>query len=351
MSAVSTSTTPAVKRRKMGVVTQSPVHEKVATVAMLGDVGSFSHTAASGFFREAFSVVTCSSVGEVCDAVASGTADRGVIPVENSYVGTFDGSYDALLQYSTQLQIVNEVVKEESHALCSRAGVAIDSVRRVFAHPAAFQQCSTLVNSLDSKVAASSSGAEWVHRELARSTSSACRSVASGSEPSAAIATPAAAAAHGLVVLSDGISNDRNNQTRFVVVAKSAAGAAASPPHGYLAKTSVAIALRNEPAAIFKCLSCFALREINVAKVFSRPMSCASADFVPTKVHWDYIVYIDLDGSSADPAMAAALSNLREFVLTLRVLGSYTKGTTRTVQVHERFTASSISDLLCGGAI
>ena len=173
MSAVSTSTTPAVKRRKMGVVTQSPVHEKVATVAMLGDVGSFSHTAASGFFREAFSVVTCSSVGEVCDAVASGTADRGVIPVENSYVGTFDGSYDALLQYSTQLQIVNEVVKEESHALCSRAGVAIDSVRRVFAHPAAFQQCSTFVNSLDSKVAASSSGAEWVHRELARSTSSA----------------------------------------------------------------------------------------------------------------------------------------------------------------------------------
>ena len=253
------STPAPQKKRKMGVVTQSPVHETVVSVAMLGKEGGFSHTAAASFFRGSFDAVAATSVEEVCEAVASGRADRGIVPVENSYNGTFHSTYDALLQFAPRVQIVNEVVCDEQHSLCARADTSLESVRRVFAHPAAFDQCAVFVGELDKKTSGQ------LHRELAKSTSAAVAAVAAGSEPSAAIATPAAAAAHGLVVIRDGISSDAHNQTRFVVIAAKAK--ASEPPHGVLAKTSVAIAVRNEPAAIFKCLSCFALRGINVAKV------------------------------------------------------------------------------------
>lgn len=266
-------------------------------VAIQGELGSFSHAAALEMLPRA-QVVPCAASRDVFESVSRRKVDAAVIPIENSLAGPVAEHLDLLL--SSELWIGREFRLRIEHNLISAPGVALKEVRRVFSHPVALAQCRELFRK---------------HRQMRPEpfydTAGAVRHVISGElRDAAAIAGLAAANQYEGKILLRGIEDDSQNFTRFFLVTRRekknmiARGAD---------KTSVAFALRNAPGALFKALSVFALRNIDLSKIESRP--------IPGRP-WEYVFYVDLLRGD-DEAARSALDNLREYAEFVKVLGVY----------------------------
>lgn len=263
-------------------------------VAIQGELGSFSHEALSKMLPSA-TVTTCARSAEVFDCVESGAVQAAVIPIENSLAGSVAEHFDLLL--ARDVFIHGEMHLRIRHNLIAPPGVRINAVRRVFSHPVALDQCRNFFGS--------NPGVQAVPFY---DTAGSVRHIISEKLPDAAgIAARRAAAEYGGRVLLSGIEDDQQNYTRFLLITKSKKIGKGSN------KTSLAFALKNVPGVLFKALSVFALREISLSKIESRPMRGRP---------WEYVFFADIMRGD-DEAARHALRHLGEIAEFVKVLGVY----------------------------
>jgi prephenate dehydratase len=273
-------------------------------IAYQGELGAFSEAAARRVNAEA-DLLACRSFEEVFTAVAAGPAGYGVLPIENSIGGSIHRNYDLLVEH--ELPIVGEVELPVVHHLLALPGVALNQLRRVYSHPQGLAQCERFLRTL--------SGVEIV---ATYDTAGSAKLVADERlTDAAAIASARAGEVFGLVPLASGIQDYDDNITRFIVIGRRPFDKTPAD------KTTIAFTVPNVPGALFKALSVFALRDVDLSKLESRP--------IPGRP-WEYLFYADLGVARDELRCTRALSHLAEFAPMLRVLGSYTSWKTREKQ-------------------
>lgn len=298
----------------LSISTAAPLQHgsSVLRVAYQGVPGAYSEAAASKAYPTC-QPVPCDQFETTFQAVELWLADRAVLPLENSLGGSIHRNYDLLLRHG--LHIVGEVQLPVHHCLLAMPGVRKEELRRVISHPQALAQCEHTLTSLGLDVA----------REAVNGTAGAGKFIAHNKlRDTAAIASSRAAKLYGLQVLADGIQDDSGNVTRFVMLAREPIIPRTDRPF----KTSIVFANEEATGALFKVLSAFAFRNINLTKIESRPQRKSPLRVVDdtskgTAKYFEYLFYIDFEASMADPRAQSALSQLREFTSFLRVLGSY----------------------------
>ena len=265
--------------------------------AFLGPAGTFTEEALLSLGIEGIEPMPCATIGEVFTAVASGIAESGVVPIENSVEGSVNETLDALA-FDHELHVTAELVRDIHHALVVAPGVSLADVTAVVSKPEATAQCREwLAKHLPGRPAvAANSTAEAVQRAVA--------------EPGlAAVGTSLAAKLYGGEVLHEAIEDFEGNQTRFVVIGR---GLGERTGHD---KTSLALFMqRNKPGALLMILSEFAYGQIDLTKIQSRPTK---------KQLGEYMFFVDLAGHIEDPAIALALQCLRLKLREVKVIGSY----------------------------
>jgi prephenate dehydratase len=268
-------------------------------IAFQGETGAYSE-AAGAKYDPAATFLPCPAFEDVFAAVEGGQAGCGVLPVENSIGGTIHRNYDLLVQHP--LPIVGEIELPVRHSLLALPGTRIEDLRQIYSHPQALAQCERFLRSLTGvEIVASydTAGSAKMIREQ--------RLAGVG-----AIASERAGAVFGLETLSAGVQDQDDNTTRFVVVTRQA-DAASQIGDRPVNKTTIVFSLPNTPGSLFKALSVFALREIDVTKIESRPSGRP----------WEYFFYLDLAIGQHDVRCGRALTHLAEFAPSLKLLGSY----------------------------
>jgi prephenate dehydratase len=265
-------------------------------IAFQGEHGAYSEAAIFEHYPGRLETVPFSTFEEVFSFVSKGECDCGFIPIENSLAGSIHRNYDLLLQ--NQLTVIGEHNLRVSHCLIGKPGSTMADLRKVISHPQALAQCDVFLRSLSDvtiEPVYDTAGSVKIARDLDDRTV-------------AAIASRKAAEIYQMQVLAESIEDNPNNFTRFLIIARQPVNP------GVDAKTSIVFALKNRAGVLFKALSVFALRDIDLTKIESRPL---------VGKLWEYFFYVDLAGSTDDQAVRNALTNLGEYATFLRVLGSY----------------------------
>ena len=264
-------------------------------VAYQGEPGAYSERAVRALFPDA-EPMPCATVRLVFSRVTSGEADHGVVPLENSQAGSVNETYD-MLQHTSLLRIVGEVLVRVDHALLGVPGARLEEVRRAHSHWQALAQCEEFLSAM---------GIEPVP---VHDTAGAARLVAArGDREDAAIASVEAGTAAGLSVLAERIQTEKENLTKFAAIS------AGSADLGPADKTSLVMAVHDRPGSLLSSLQPFAERAINLHKLESRPRRGKP---------FEYVFYVDVEGHIASPRMQAALAGLAERTLFVKVLGCY----------------------------
>jgi prephenate dehydratase len=282
-------------------------------VAYTGEPGAFAEEAVLAFFA-APEARPLSSFRAVFEAVADGTVDAGVVPVESSLLGTIRENLDLL--YAHDLPIVGEVTVPVRLALLALPGERLESIERVSSIAAALAQAEEFLRSHPWTVLTT------------YNTAGAAREVAErGERGAAAVASARVAAIYGLEVIADDIQDGDDNRTRFAVIARrgsAAAVLAAARPDAVagLPRTTLVFAVRNVAGSLHRSLGAFASRGLNLSRLESRPWTARGA-------RWEYLFWVDLDADPAEERCAAALEELARETELVRILGSYPRAADR----------------------
>lgn len=265
-------------------------------VSFQGERGAFSEIAVRTFVGKGAKPLPCHSYDSVFDAVEKGPAKYAVIPIENSLVGSVHRYYDLLLE--RKLKVIGEAQLRIVHCLIAPKGVTLSKISKVYSHPVALGQCLRFFDK---------------HPKIAPisfyDTAGAVKMLAeSGLQNSAAIAGPLTAELYEMNTLKKSIEDEKVNFTRFLLLAKQARKFKGE------AKTSIVFSLNNLPGVLHKALSIFALRDIDLSKLESRPVK---------KRKWQYYFYLDLIGSTDEERVQKALDHLSEITQFIKILGSY----------------------------
>jgi len=276
-------------------------------VAFQGERGAFSEEAARKLLGPTINVLPCPRFEDVFRALERRKVQAAVIPIENTLHGSVHENYDHLLRFD--LPIVGETNVRIVHNLMAPPGVPFGKIRRVFSHPVALNQC------LDFFAA----NPQLEKVPFYDTAGSAKMLMAEGLQDAGAIASAVAAEIYGAKILRRSIEDDRQNFTRFFALRRrrdarrGIVRAKIDTPW----KTSVVFSTRNVPGSLFRSLSAFALRDLNLCKIESRPLRGKP---------WEYLFYLDFIGQVDDPVCRNALGHLRELADLLRVLGCYPRG-------------------------
>ena len=274
------------------------IQQKKTVVAYLGPDGTFSEQAAKKYFSSSeVGYLPLSSIEEVFKAVKNGKALYGVVPVENSLEGSVNETLDLLLD--SKLMAYGEVELRIEHCLIVKPHTRLEDVKLVLSKNQALAQCRQfLVRNLPkAEIKEVNSTAKAV--EMLRNMKNV-----------AAIGTENAAEHCGMTVLVKGIEDNPNNFTRFFILSKED-----SPPTRR-DKTSIIFSAKNIPGSLYNILGAFAIREINLTKVESRPVRGRT---------WEYIFYLDFEGHRNDTRSRDALKEIEEKCIFIKILGSYPK--------------------------
>jgi chorismate mutase/prephenate dehydratase len=268
-----------------------------AVVAFQGEIGAYSEEAAFRFFGSSIQVKPYEKLDDVFKVVEEGTAQFGIVPIENSLEGSISRTYDLLLDSS--LRVCGETELRVIHCLIASPEVTLDSIKKAYSHPQALGQCQAFLRHLNLEIIPTydTAGSVKMIKEM-------------GITDGAAIASTRAAEIYGMKILAGDIADNPNNFTRFFILAKED-----SPPTGN-DKTSIVFSVKHRPGALYEFLKELAARNINLTKIESRPTR---------QKPWEYNFYLDFEGHREDKVPRETLEQLEQSTLFLKVLGSYPK--------------------------
>lgn len=276
---------------------------KKITAAFQGERGAFSEEAARKLIGPDVAVVPCQRFEEIFQAVASKRVDAAVVPIENTLHGSIHENYDHLLRF--QLPIVAETNLRIVHNLIAPKKTKFKDIRRVYSHPVALNQCL--------KFFAENPQIEKV--QFYDTAGSVKHLVENPEAGAAAIASSVAAEFYSAHIVKRSIEDDRENFTRFFLLQRRALPSPASRKGEW--KTTIVFNLKNVPGALFRAMSVFALRDISLSKIESRPLRGKP---------WEYHFYVDFLQHVEDENARKALGHLGEFAQSVHVLGCYPRG-------------------------
>jgi prephenate dehydratase len=275
-------------------------------IAFQGERGAFSEEAALKLLGADIALVPCGTFDATFAAIEDGVADYVLAPMENSLAGSVHRSFDLLVE--SGLHIVGEVIIPIAHNLIAMPGATFEGLTSVASHPVALAQCERFFTAHPA-----------LKRIAAEDTAGSVRDIMhAGDKQRAAIASKRAAEIYGAPILREHLEDDRENYTRFFLLASSPATrdeavdglALGSAPD----KISLVFQLAHIPGALLRALEPFARRNINMMKIESRPVHGRP---------WQYRFHLDLQAAARDPEIVAALDELEKVVVELKVLGSY----------------------------
>ena len=265
-----------------------------------GELGAFSEMAVQAYFGDAAEPVPHGWFDDVFRAVDEGRCDYGMLPIENTLAGSIHVNYDLMQEHDQQ--IVGEIVLRIVHNLMAKPGVRPEELRRVQSHPKALEQCVRFFREHPS-----------LKPETVYDTGGAAKMLGEGeARDIGVIASTRAAERYGLEILEHGIEDNVQNYTRFLVL-----GREPEPPVGERLKTSIVFSMPHEPGTLFKAMSVFALRDISINKIESRPLVGSP---------WEYLFYLDFEGHADSLLCKRALNHLQEIATNFKLLGSYAEG-------------------------
>jgi prephenate dehydratase len=276
-------------------------------IAFQGERGAFSEEAARKLAGARVAVLPCARFEDVFRALKEGKAGGAAIPIENTLAGSVHENYDHLLHFG--FPIIGETSVRIIHHLMASKSVTFSRIKRVFSHPVALNQCLDFF----------AKNPQIERIPFYDTAGSAKMVMEQGLTDSAAIASEVAAEIYGARILRRSIESDRQNFTRFFLL-RSPEYAKRNPVRATAKtawKTSLVFTTRNIPGALFRAMSAFALRDLNLTKIESRPLRGKP---------WEYLFYVDFLERVDAPAAVNALNHLRETADFMRVLGCYPKG-------------------------
>lgn len=272
---------------------------KTLLAGFQGEPGAFSQSATRKLLGDNIATRPFPSFREVFEALAVAQIAHAIIPIENTLHGSVLENYDHILEYG--FPIIGETSIRISHQLIAMPGITFNRIRRVYSHPVALSQCRNFFEANPQITAESyydtAGSVKMLRNELP--------------SDAAAIASADAAKIYEGRILRRNIEDDPANFTRFFLLAKQIAKS--SPRTG--AKISVTFCAPNKPGALFRAMSCLALRDLNIIKIESRPLLGKP---------WEYRFYVDFMGSMQDATVQNALANLGEMTQSCSILGNYT---------------------------
>jgi prephenate dehydratase len=268
----------------------------IPTIAFQGERGSFSEEAAYKLLGRGVRLQPYENFSAMFESVGHGKAKYCLAPIENTLAGSVHENYDHLL--ASELHIIAEVRLRIVHNLIGFSGTTLSNLRQVYSHPVALAQCGEFFKR---------------HPQIEKvsfyDTAGSVKMLAEQPIPgAAAIASRIAADVYNGRILAKHLEDHRENYTRFLLISK----AAKVPPKAD--KVSIVFSTRNIPGALYKCLSVFALRDIDLTKMESRPLRGRA---------WEYLFFLDFAGSLKEERCRKALDHLTEVTTFLRVLGCY----------------------------
>jgi prephenate dehydratase len=281
------------------------------TIAFSGEPGAFAEDAVNAYFTDP-ATLPVPGFREVFEAVTANRAQAGVLPIENLVNGTVRENYDLLLEHD--LVIVGEVVVPVQLCLAALPGQRVEEIERVYSHIQALGQADRFLRTRP-----------WSLLTTYNTAGAGKMIVDRGERASAAVLSPRAAGLFGLEILANGIQNVPDNRTRFVVVVRpgatlppdstrSATRTERPAPPNPPMRTTLVLALPNEPGALHCVLGIIAAAGVNMSKLESRPLHDRS---------WEYVFWVDLDCDADEPGAREALAAVAASVPMLRILGSY----------------------------
>jgi prephenate dehydratase len=299
------------RRQRASRPPEAPRYEKIA---FQGERGAFSEEASRKLLGPKIALLPCARFEDVFRSVKNGRATGAVIPIENTLAGSVHENYDHLQSF--ELPIVAETSVRIVHNLIVGNNVKFSGIRRVFSHPVALNQCLHFFEQNPQ-----------IERIPFYDTAGSVKMITDEKiEDAGAIASAVAAEIYGARIVRKSIEDDRQNFTRFFLLRPPQSLRSRNPglrrrgsPQKDQTqwKTSLVFTTRNTPGALFRALAAFALRDLNLTKIESRPLRGKP---------WEYLFYLDFLGRVDSPAARNALNHLRELADLLRVLGCYPQG-------------------------
>jgi|SRR5690349_6084081 prephenate dehydratase len=276
-------------------------------IAFQGARGAFSEEATRKLLGSKAAVLPCDRFEDLFRSLKEGRTSGAVVPIENTLAGSVHENYDHLQNF--ELPIVAETSVRIVHNLIAPRGVPFSRIKRVFSHPVALNQCLDFF----------ARNPQFERVPFYDTAGSVKMLVEEGITDGAAIASSVAAEIYGARILRRSIESDRQNFTRFFLLRRPeyARRHPVRAAKNAAWKTSLVFSTRNVPGALFRALSAFALRDLSLAKIESRPLRGKP---------WEYLFYLDFLGRMDSPNVQNAVNHLRELADTLRVLGCYPKG-------------------------
>ena len=269
-----------------------------ATVCFQGVEGAYSQLAMIEFFKDnmkdSFHVDTWR---DAMDAITNGQADYAVLPIENSLAGSIEENFDLLSEYN--VAIIGEQILKVNHALLGVKGAKISDIKTVYSHPKAIAQCDEYIRTQHM---------DWDVKNLHNTAVSAQKIRDDKDITQAAIGSKYNAVLYDLEILEEDIQDNKNNETRFIIVSKEKSYKTNAN------SISLCLEIPHEPGSLYRVLSNLMFNGINMNRIESRPIK---------GVNWQYRFFIDIDGNLNDEAVRNALIGLEEECVNLRILGNY----------------------------
>lgn len=270
---------------------------KATRVVFFGEKGSYTEQAMEEYFGKEVQSFSCQTFKETMEAVHNGTADYGVLPIENSSTGGILDIYDLLVQYDNY--ILSEHVVPIHHSLLGLPGAALSDIRTVYSHPQGIWQCSGFFEAHP----------EITPVEYHSTALGAKRVLEEGKKENAAIASLRAADCYGLAPLMECLNRESTNSTRFIIIGKQKV---------YLSdasKVSLCFELPHASGTLYNMLSHFIYNDLNMTKIESRPISGRP---------WEYRFFVDVEGNLQDAGMKNAITGIGAEAESLKILGNFT---------------------------
>lgn len=272
------------------------VNKEGCKVVYQGVPGAYSSIAMKRFFGKDVDNFAVLTWRDAMEAVSSGEADYAVLPIENSTAGIVAGVYDLLQEYDNH--IIAETYVKIEHALMGLPGTDLSKVKTVYSHPQGLMQCEHFLMQYKN----------WQQISQANTAGSAKKVIEDNDPTQVAIASIEAAEEYGLLVLKEGINDQDNNTTRFVIVTKSRKFVKNAT------KMSIVFETKNEAGTLYNLLSHIIYNGLNMNKIESRPIEGRE---------WEFRFFVDFEGNINDPAVMNALRGIEEEAVSIKILGNY----------------------------